>query len=68
MVNNISEEIVTKTDCNVFGLPRSTYCYQPEPEVQDDYLSERELPDFAYSQQEKFTSLWLAGNTECDEF
>lgn len=53
MVNNISEKIGTQTACNVFGLPRSTYYYHPKPEVQDDYLSERKLPDFAYSSQEK---------------
>ncbi|MDN5355003.1 MAG: putative transposase, partial [Candidatus Cloacimonadota bacterium] len=53
MVNNLSEKIGTKTACDVFGLPRSTYYYQLEPEVQVDFPSKRKSPNFAYSQQEK---------------
>ena len=53
MVNDISDQIGTKTACDAFGLARSSYYYQPKPAVQDDYHSERKSPDFAYSHQEK---------------
>jgi len=52
MVNNISEEIGTESACNAFSLPRSSYYYKSSSAT-DIALAERNLPDFAYSKEER---------------
>jgi putative transposase len=51
MVNHLSDQIGTQVSCDVFGIPRSSYYYNPAEK--DNLLNERKLPDFAYSSQEK---------------
>ncbi len=52
MVSNLSDQVGSKTACNVFGLARSSYYYQ-NPGSKNITHSDRKLPDFAYSSQEK---------------
>ncbi|NQV19383.1 MAG: IS3 family transposase, partial [Armatimonadetes bacterium] len=53
MVDNLSDRVGTKTSCDVFGLPRSSYYYRQNPVAKNVSCSNRKLPDFAYSSQEK---------------
>jgi putative transposase len=53
MVNEISDQIGTKTACDAFGFHRSSYYYQPCPVNPNDFSNTQKSPGFAYSYEEK---------------
>jgi len=53
MVNDLSNKIGTKTACDCFGIPRSSYYYWKNPGAQTVPFQKRKLPNFAYSPVEK---------------